>query len=128
MHYYINLSHKVCEKAGYVEREEDKTHIRFSKLSWLLARVIQACRIFFVFVSPTETSVIVRFCSWGHDDWSDSQSDEESSKEIEHGRGSVTRFLYDNETKQIHAQDLYFIYYIYLDTMNKNIDNLLTYL
>ena len=125
MHYYINLSHKVCEKAGSVEREEEETHIRFSKFSWLLARVIQDRRIFFAPVSPTETSVIVRFCSWGHDDWRDSQSEEESSKETEHGKHVVRRSLYDNKTKQIHAKGLYLIicYCLYLDTMKKNIDN-----
>ena len=41
----------------------------------------------------------------------DSQSDEESSKETEHGKGTIAmRSLYGNERKQIHAQDLYFIY------------------
>ena len=80
----------------------------------------------FASVSPSETSVIVRFCSSGHDDWRDSQSDEESSKETEHGKTIAMRSLYGNERRQIHAQDLYLIYCLYLDTMNKNIDDLLT--
>ena len=74
------------KEGGLINTE---THVTRSKLGWFPAGCKHVKRILIASSSPTETSVMVREVRWGHDVCRDSQSDQESPRETEHGKIAI---------------------------------------